>query len=157
MNPHSDPSETGGQPHAGETEVQAAWRRVYRSLLVRGSLLVLAILVLGGGAGWLFVGREGLYGGLVGGGIAAVFLLVSFVVVYLGRNLSMQMLAGALGIGFLFKAFLFMILISRLAGAPWLHGTTAFLTIVAAVIATSLLDVLTVARARIPYADPEAR
>ncbi|RBP66345.1 hypothetical protein DFO66_103291 [Brevibacterium sanguinis] len=145
------------RPHRQETAVEAAWTRVWKALLIRGSLLVLAVALLGMGVGCLVSGIPGLLGGAVGGGLAAVFILITLIVMYLGRNLGLTTIAGFLGIGFLFKAFIFMIVIWRLRDAAWLDGTVAFFTIVAAVIGSSLVEALTVVRGRVPYVDPEAR
>ncbi|AZL09248.1 hypothetical protein [Brevibacterium aurantiacum] len=139
-----------------ETSVQAAWTRVWRTMLVRGIILVVAVAVLGMGIGYLVSGAEGLNGGAVGGGLAAVFIIITLVIMYAGRNMGLTAIAGFLGIGFLFKAFIFMIVIWRLKDAAWLDGNVAFFTIVVAVIGSSLVEALTVAKARVPYVDPEA-
>ena len=76
---------------------------------------------------------------------------------YLGRNMGLTAIAGFLGIGFLFKAFIFMIVIWRIKDATWLDGTIAFFTIVVAVIGSSLVEAITVVKGRVPYVDPEAR
>ncbi|TGD38989.1 hypothetical protein [Brevibacterium aurantiacum] len=139
-----------------ETSVQAAWTRVWRTMLVRGIILVVAVAVLGMGMGYLVSGAEGLNGGAVGGGLAAVFIIITLVIMYAGRNMGLTAIAGFLGIGFLFKAFIFMLVIWRLKDAAWLDGNVAFFTIVVAVIGSSLVEALTVAKARVPYVDPEA-
>ncbi|MGO2152301.1 MAG: hypothetical protein ACTH3O_00200 [Brevibacterium aurantiacum] len=139
-----------------ETSVQAAWTRVWGTMLVRGIILVVAVAVLGMGIGYLVSGAEGLNGGAVGGGLAAVFIIITLVIMYAGRNMGLTAIAGFLGIGFLFKAFIFMIVIWRLKDAAWLDGNVAFFTIVVAVIGSSLVEALTVAKARVPYVDPEA-
>lgn len=140
-----------------ETAVEAAWTRVWRTMLVRGVILVIGVAVLGMGIGWLVSGTTGLIGGAVGGGLAAVFIIVTLVIMYFGRNMGLTAIAGFLGIGFLFKAFIFMIVIWRIKDADWLDGTVAFFTIVAAVIGSSLVEALTVIKARVPYVDPEAK
>ncbi|GEB23392.1 MULTISPECIES: hypothetical protein [Brevibacterium] len=139
-----------------ETSVQAAWTRVWRTMLVRGIILVVAVAVLGMGIGYLVSGAEGLNGGAVGGGLAAVFIIITLIIMYAGRNMGLTAIAGFLGIGFLFKAFIFMLVIWRLKDAAWLDGNVAFFTIVVAVIGSSLVEALTVAKARVPYVDPEA-
>ncbi|AZU00586.1 hypothetical protein [Brevibacterium linens] len=140
-----------------ETEVEAAWTRVWRTLLIRGIILVLVVAALGMGIGWLVSGMTGLVGGAVGGGLAAVFIIITLVVMYVGRNMGLTAIAGFLGIGFLFKAFIFMIVIWRIKDATWLDGTVAFFTIVVAVIGSSLVEAITVVRGRVPYVDPEAK
>ena len=108
------------------------------------------------GIGWLGAGPRGFAGGAVGGGLAAIFIIVTLVIMYVGRNMGLTAIAGFLGMGFLFKAFVFMIVIWRLKDAAWLDGTVAFATIVVAVIGSSLVEALTVVRGRVPYVDPEA-
>lgn len=126
-------------------------------MLLWGLALVAAVTVLGGLIGWLVSGPPGLTGALVGGVLTAIFLGVSVLTMFLGRNLSLTGIAGALGVGFLFKAFLFMIVISRLAEMDGIDGTIAFFTIVVAVLGTSILDAVLLQKARIPYVDPQAR
>ncbi|WP_166971391.1 hypothetical protein [Brevibacterium atlanticum] len=140
-----------------ETEVEAAWTRVWRTLLVRGIVLVIVVAALGMGIGWLAAGAPGLVGGAVGGGLAAVFIVITLVTMYLGRNMGLTTIAGLLGVGFLFKAFIFMIVIWRIKDATWLDGTTAFLTIVVAVLGSSIVEAVTVVKGRVPYVDPEAK
>ncbi|MDN5586933.1 MAG: hypothetical protein L0G69_10290 [Brevibacterium sp.] len=140
-----------------ETYVQAAWTRVWKTMLVRGIILVVAVAVLGMCIGYLAAGTQGLNGGAVGGGLAAVFIIITLVIMYAGRNMGLTAIAGFLGMGFLFKAFIFMIVIWRLKDAVWLDGTVAFFTIVAAVIGSSLVEALTVVKGRVPYVDPEAK
>lgn len=140
-----------------ETEVEAAWAKVWRSLMVRGILLVLVVAALGMGIGALVAGPKGFAGGAVGGGLAAVFIIVTLVIMYFGRNLGLTTIAGLLGVGFLFKAFIFMIVIWRVKDALWLDGTVAFFTIVLAVLGSSIVEAVTVVKARVPYVDPQAR
>lgn len=140
-----------------ETEVEAAWTRVWRTLLVRGIVLVIVVAALGMSIGWLAAGTPGLVGGAVGGGLAAVFIIITLVTMYLGRNMGLTTIAGLLGVGFLFKAFIFMIVIWRIKDATWLDGTIAFFTIVVAVIGSSLVEAITVVKGRVPYVDPDAK
>ncbi|WP_209325102.1 hypothetical protein [Brevibacterium renqingii] len=140
-----------------ETAVEAAWTKVWRTLLIRGIVLVLVVAALGMGIGWLAADTTGLVGGAVGGGLAAVFIVITLVIMYIGRNMGLTTIAGLLGVGFLFKAFIFMIVIWRIKDATWLDGTVAFLTIVVAVLSTSIVEAVTVVRGRVPYVDPEAK
>ena len=146
---------TDRQP-AEETAVQAAWTRVWRTMLIRGAILVAVVAAGGRGGGWPVAGPRGFAGGAVGGGLAAIFIIVTLVIMYVGRNMGLTAIAGFLGMGFLFKAFVFMIVIWRLKDAAGLDGTVAFATIVVAVIGSSLVEALTVVRGRVPYVDPEA-
>src|SRR5699024_481994 len=83
-------------------------------------------------------------------------IIITLVIMYFGRNLGLTTVAGLLGVGFLFKAFIFMIVIWRIKDAAWLDGTVAFLTIVVAVLGTSIVEAITVVKGRVPHVDPEA-
>ncbi len=153
----AQPARPGGNPDRPETEVQAKWRAVWLSLIIRGAIAVVVIAAVALLVGWFAAGSRGLAGAGIGALLAAVFVLISAVIMYFGRNASLTVVGGLLGIGFAFKAFVFMIIVWRIRDADWLSGPVAFFTIVAAVIATSVLEVITVMKARIPYVDPEAR
>ncbi|RAC92119.1 hypothetical protein DN549_35170, partial [Burkholderia multivorans] len=76
---------TDRQP-AEETAVQAAWTRVWRTMLIRGAILVAVVAAGGMGIGWLVAGPRGFAGGADGGGLAAIFIIVTLVIMYVGRN-----------------------------------------------------------------------
>ncbi len=54
--------------------------------------------------------------------------------------------------GWLLKLVVFIVLVLVLRDAPWLNGTVLFLSLVAGVLASLVVDVLVVARSRLPYA-----
>jgi hypothetical protein len=54
--------------------------------------------------------------------------------------------------GWLLKFILFIVLVVALRGADWLDPVVLFLAIVAGVIGSLVVDVLVVARSRLPYA-----
>ncbi|MCQ9368294.1 hypothetical protein NQ036_08590 [Brevibacterium sp. 91QC2O2] len=139
-----------------ETEVQSRWRAVLRTLVLRAVLIEVVVAVASLALGGLFAGSRGLAGAGIGAGIAAVFLLLSVVIMYFGRDLDVGILGGLLGLAFIVKAFILMIMIWAIKDAQWLSGPVAFFTIIAAVLLTTVLEVLTMLKARVPYVDPEA-
>ena len=54
--------------------------------------------------------------------------------------------------GWLLKFIVFIVLVVVFRDAPWLNGTVLFLSLVAGVIASLVVDVLVVAKSRMPYA-----
>jgi hypothetical protein len=54
--------------------------------------------------------------------------------------------------GWLLKFIVFIVLVVLLRDAAWLNTTVLFLSLVAGVIASLVVDVLVVAKSRIPYA-----
>ncbi|WGW10492.1 hypothetical protein LWF01_10055 [Saxibacter everestensis] len=138
------------------TAVELQWRRVWKLLLVYGVSFAAAIAVVGAVVGYFVAGAPGVAGALIGAGMAAVFLGITALTMYVGRTLSLTGLAGALMAGFLFKAVLFLILASQLSKVDGIHGGTLFLTLAVAVIGNAIIDAVVVQRARISYVDPDA-
>lgn len=137
-------------------ETDAEWRRLWRRILLTGVALIAVVAGLGALIGYLVAGLPGVWGALVGGGLTAAFVGISAVVMYLGRNWSVTMLAGGLGLGFALKVLLFMLVVPRLAAQETIYGPVAFFTIVAAVIGSTALEAMMFQKARIPYVDPDA-
>lgn len=142
--------------HNKETEAQSRWAQVWRTLLLRALLVELAVAVVSIVVGLLAAGIPGLYGAIVGTVIAAVFLLLSVAIMYVGRNLDIGILGGVMGLAFIIKAFVLMIVVWSIKDAHWINGAVAFFTIIAAVVLTSILEVRSMLKARVPYVDPDA-
>lgn len=125
-------------------------QELFRSVLVRGSLLSIVVAALGGGIGWIVVGSNGLAGGLIGAAIAFVFSSLTALSVLFGARLPLGGFFGLVLGGWILKLVIFMALIVNLKGAEWLDGKTLFFSLVAAIIGTLTIDSLAVLRARIP-------
>jgi hypothetical protein len=120
-------------------EVEAAWTRVWRTLLIRGIILVLVVAALGMGIGWLVSGIHRTPRRSRRRGIGRrVHHRHSGHHVPRTEHGTDRQSPGSSAIGFLFKAFIFMIVIWRIKDATWLDGTVAFFTIVVAVIGLHL-------------------
>ena len=128
-------------------------QQLFRTVLVRGSLLSLVVAALGGGIGWIIVGTAGLAGGLIGAAIAFVFSSLTALSVLFGARLPLGGFFGLVLGGWILKLVIFMALIVNLKGADWLDGKTLFLSLVAAIIGTLTIDSLAVLRARIPVVE----
>lgn len=134
-------------PRAGSAQ------QLFRSVLVRGSLLSLVVAALGGGIGWIIVGTAGLAGGLIGAAIAFVFSSLTALSVLFGARLPLGGFFGLVLGGWILKLVIFMALIVNLKGADWLDGKTLFFSLVTAIIGTLSIDSLAVLRARIPVVE----
>ena len=130
---------------------------VLRRALAWGGLLAAIILVVSAVLGLVFAGLPGLFGALVGTIMAVVFMgITAASILAANRFASSDLFVGAFfGIvlgGWILKFIVFIVLVVVLRDAEWLNPTVLFLSIVAGVIASLVVDVLVVARSRIPYA-----
>ncbi len=130
---------------------------VFQSVLRWGLVLAAAIAVVGGVVGFLAAGTPGLVSALIGALIGGLFLAVTAASILFANRLSKgDMLHPAyFGIilgAWLIKFVLFLVIVFLLREQPWIDGTVLFLTLVAGVLGTLAIDVIVVARSRIPYA-----
>jgi len=129
---------------------------VFQSVLRGGLVLAAAIAVVGGVIGFLAAGTPGLISALIGALIGGLFLAVTAASILFANRLSNgDMLHPAyFGIilgAWLLKFVLFLVMVFLLREQPWIDGTVLFLTLVAGVLGTLAIDVIVVARSRIPY------
>lgn len=130
---------------------------VLRRALTWGGVLAAVIAVVGGLLGFVFAGTEGLVSALLGTVIAVLFMgLTVGSILLANRFAGSDVFVGAFfGIvlgGWLLKFILFIVLVVALRDAEWLDPVVLFLSIVAGVIGSLVVDVLVVAKSRLPYA-----
>ncbi|MDQ0895531.1 hypothetical protein [Agromyces ramosus] len=130
---------------------------VLRRALAWGGLLAAVILVVSAVLGFVFAGLPGLLGGLVGTLMAVVFMGITAASILLanrfaGSDLFVGAFFGIVLGGWLLKFIVFIVLVVLLRDAAWLDTTVLFLSLVAGVIASLVVDVLVVAKSRLPYA-----
>jgi hypothetical protein len=114
------------------------------------------IALVGGIVGFLAVGTPGLVSALFGALVGGLFLAVTAASILFANRLSNgDMLHPAyFGIilgAWLLKFVLFLVIVFVLRDQPWIDGTVLFLTLVAGVLGTLAIDVVVVARSRVPY------
>jgi hypothetical protein len=144
---------TDRRPEADRTPTS---NPVLRKALAWGGLLAAVVLVVSGILGFVFAGAEGLVSALVGTLMAVVFMGITAASILLAnRFASSDLFVGAFfGIvlgGWLLKFIVFIVLVVLLRDASWLDTTVLFLSLVAGVIASLVVDVLVVAKSRLPY------
>jgi hypothetical protein len=144
---------TDRRPEADRTPTS---NPVLRKALAWGGLLAAVVLVVSGILGFVFAGAEGLVSALVGTLMAVVFMGITAASILLAnRFASSDLFVGAFfGIvlgGWLLKFIVFIVLVVLLRDADWLNPTVLFLSLVAGVIASLIVDVLVVAKSRMPY------
>lgn len=129
---------------------------VLRKALAWGALLAGVILVVSAVLGFVFAGVPGLLGGLIGTLMAVVFMgITAASILAANRFASSDLFVGAFfGIvlgGWILKFIVFIVLVVVLRDADWLNRTVLFLSLVAGVLASLVVDVLVVAKSRLPY------
>lgn len=129
---------------------------ILKRVLFYGGLLAAAIAILGGVLGYLVVGPRGLVSALIGTGMAFVFLAVTAVSILLANRASKSevLRPSFFGIvlgGWLLKFVVFLVLVFLLKDQPWIDNTVLFLSIVAGVVGSLVVDLLVLAKARMPY------
>ena len=129
---------------------------VLRRALVWGGILAGILLVVSGILGFVFAGVEGLAGALVGTLMAVVFMGITAASILLANRFSSSdvfvgVFFGIVLGGWLLKFIVFIVLVVLLRGADWLNPMVLFLSLVAGVMASLVVDVLVVARSRMPY------
>jgi len=113
-------------------------------------ILVAAIAVLGGAAGFFLSGTNGLISALIGAAIAFVFSILTILSVFVGSKLDIAGFYAVVLGGWLFKIVIFGIVLVVLRGAEFIDGPLLFTTVVVTVIGTLAVDSYAALRARIP-------
>jgi hypothetical protein len=130
---------------------------VLANALKYGALLALAIAVVMGIIGWFVAGGPGVAGALIGTAMALVFLGITAASIlvanrFIRSDLYVGVFFGIVLGSWLLKFVLFIVLSIVLRGQPWISPVILFISIVAGVVGSLLVDVIVVARGRVPYA-----
>jgi hypothetical protein len=158
-NPATDP--TGASQRAGRP-AELSSNVVLKRALKYGALLAAAIAVVMGVIGGIVAGGPGIGGALVGTGMALVFLGITAASIlianrFTGSDLFVGAFFGIVLGSWLVKFVLFIVLSLILKGQPWIDPTILFISIVVSVVGSLLVDVIVVARSRLPYVSDLAR
>ncbi|TAM67595.1 MAG: hypothetical protein EPN48_13240 [Microbacteriaceae bacterium] len=130
---------------------------VLKRALRYGAILALAIAVVVGVIGGIVAGGPGVAGALIGTAMALVFTGITAVSILLanrftGSDLFVGAFFGIVLGSWLVKFVVFIVLSLALKGQPWLNPLILFISIVAGVIGSLIVDLVVVARSRVPYA-----
>ena len=131
-----------------------------RRSLAWGGWLALALLIVGGGIGWLVGGPSGLASAAVGTALAVVYMgltagsMLIADVATKGRPSIVVFFGTLLGV-FAIKVVLFVIVALWLRTQDWLSPGVFGVTAVVAVVGTLGIDVLAMRTSRVPYVEVE--
>lgn len=127
-----------------------------KKVLVYGGVLALVIAVIGSIVGGIVAGGVGVVSALIGTAMAAIFLGITAGSILFATRLTKTGVFSALFFGivmgaWLLKFIVFLVLVFLLKDQPFIHPMVLFVTIVAAVVGSLVVDLLAVSRSRIPY------
>jgi hypothetical protein len=129
---------------------------ILKRILAYGGILAIVIAVVGSIIGSILAGPVGLTSALIGTAMAVVFLGITAASIVLatraakGDLLSIVFFGIVMG-AWLLKLVIFIVLIMLLKDQPWIQTQILFLTVVVAVVGTLVVDVVVIARSRLPY------
>ena len=124
---------------------------VMKKVLIYGALLAVAIAVVGSIIGYLVAGGSGVASALVGTALAVVFLGITALSILVAGKYSITVFFGIVMGAWLLKFVLFLVIVFLLKDLPWVHTVVLFLSIVAGVVGTLVVDVVVIAKSRMPY------
>lgn len=124
---------------------------VFRRALVLSLVLAAVIAVVGGVVSGLVVGQDGVISVLIGTAMAVVFAGITVVSLLAAIKYDITVFFGIIMGAWLLKAVLFLVVLVLLRDAAFVHDWSLFLSIVAAVIGTLIIDAVVVAKGRLGY------
>lgn len=123
-----------------------------------GIIATVASMVLFSVIGYLARGSEGLVGGLIGAAIGGVLLLITvgsiaFANRFVRSTAYLQIFMGIVMGTWVLKLIGFVVAALLLRDQPWLDSQFLFISLVATVLVSIVIDVIIVAKSRVPYVD----
>lgn len=129
---------------------------ILRRILVYGAILALAIAVIGAIVGGIVAGVEGVVSALVGTLLSVVFMGITAASIlvanrYAGRESAVGAFFAIVMGGWILKFVIFLVLIVVLKDQPWIEPVVLFLSIIAGVLGSLVVDAVVVLKSRMTY------
>ncbi|MEO7123134.1 MAG: hypothetical protein ABI400_08480 [Lacisediminihabitans sp.] len=124
---------------------------VLKKILRWGGLLALVLAVVGSVVGYLVAEWTGVAGALVGTAMAVVFLAITALSILIATRFGLVAFFGIVMGAWILKFIVFLVLVFLLKDQPWIQPTVMFLCLIVAVVGTLVVDVVVIARSRMPY------
>lgn len=128
---------------------------VYRSALIGTLVLTAALVVIGGGIGLVASGTAGLWGALLGAGIALIFSAATPLSMLLTAASTIQRMTAVVMATWLVKVVLVIVALVVLRGMDFYDSRVFGIVLLLGVAASALLDYRAVVRHRVPYVTPD--
>jgi hypothetical protein len=129
-------------------------RAVFRTALRDMLLLLAVLLVLGVGLGYLLAGLPGVWGALIGVGLALLFSGTTVVSMLLTAHSPATTMAAVVMGAWLGKIVVLIAVLALLRGEDFYHRGVLAAVLFAGVIGSALLDLRAVRAGRVPYVTP---
>lgn len=139
------------------SETERATRAMFRTILRRLTVLVLALAVGGVVVAGLVAGPAGVWGALLGAGIAAMFMVGTAVAMLLTADKPLHV-ASAAGVGgWLVKMVVLFAVLLAVRDRDFYSPGAFFVVLVLAIVGSLVIEMGTMLRARIPNVEPRPR
>jgi branched-subunit amino acid transport protein AzlD len=144
-----DASPTPADPNAPALPPQ-----LFTRILVRLGVFLVVVAAGSLGIGFAVDGMRGVWGALIGTGLAALFAVTTVVAVRTAAKRPMDLMVIAVMGSWLLKMVLVLLVIVAIKDADFYHRGVMFGATAVAVVGSVLIDLQTVATARIPHVRP---
>jgi len=146
----TDPTSPTSAPDPGQGVVEHVFRQSLRHML----WLLGALLVLGVGIGWLVAGSKGVWGALIGVGLALVFSGTTVVAMLRTVHSSPQTMAAVVMGTWLAKVVVVIVVLALIRDADFYSKPVLAVVLLVGVLGSAYLDYRAVYSARLPYVEP---
>ncbi|KAE8763094.1 hypothetical protein [Georgenia thermotolerans] len=135
-------------------DTSGATRDMFRRILRQLTLLVVVLAVGGGVVGYLAAGQPGLWGALMGAGVAALFMVGTVATMLLTADKPLHV-ASAAGVGgWILKLILLLVLLALVRGKDFYSPGAFFVVLVLAIIGSFVIEARAVLHSRVPTFEP---
>ncbi|GAT72773.1 hypothetical protein [Microbacterium hydrocarbonoxydans] len=128
---------------------------ILRRTLIWSAVATAALAVMAAIIGFAVAQGEGLVSGLLGVLLAALFLAITGISIlvanrWYGEPLYVQLFFAIVLGGWLVKLGVFFLVLVLVSGQPWLHPTVFFVSLVAGVLMSLVIDAVVLMKMRLP-------
>jgi len=148
---------TEPRPPAAQPVPSSAAADVFRRALRDMLVLLAALAVLGVGAGALVAGRPGVWGAVIGVGLALVFSGTTIVSMLATARASVQTLAAVVLGAWLGKVLVVIVVLALIQDRDFYDKPVLAVVLLVGVLGSAVLDYRAVSRGRVPYVEPGVR
>ncbi|SEJ22396.1 hypothetical protein [Demequina mangrovi] len=127
---------------------------VYRQAIRLTIVVLAAIAVVGAAIAWVVVGPAGAVAALVGAVVAAIGAIPTQVSMLVGHRKPPHVMAGIVAFSWLGKMAVIIVALLVLGQVESFHRASFAATAMTGIVASLVVDVLTLRKARIPYVEP---
>jgi hypothetical protein len=126
-------------------------RSIFVQVLRYTAILALVIAVVGGGAGYLAAGTDGLWSALLGTGLAVLFAGITAASMLVAIRFELAAFFGIVMGAWLLKLVIFIALLVLVRDQSFVDDVVLFLSLVVSIVGTLAIDALVVVRGRLSH------